>query len=79
MENCYVSARMHEGLGRFGMGTHAGFSGVCKRNAESSDWVTTESLGNPLRTSRFQYGFSAGSEAGAHTHARHSVMIQFRI
>jgi len=51
------------GLGRFGRYTHAGFSGVCKRKAESSDWVTTESLGNALRTSRFQYGFSAGSEA----------------
>jgi hypothetical protein len=48
---------------RFGRDTHAGFSGVCKRKAESSDWVTTESLGNALRTSRFQYGFWAGSEA----------------
>ena len=59
--NVYI--RTGVGFEEFGRGTHAGFSGVCKRKAESSGWVTTESLGNFLRTSRFQYGFWAGSEA----------------
>jgi len=55
------------GCVRFGRDTHAGFSGVYKRKAETSGGVITESTGNDLRTSRFQYEFSAGSEATTNT------------
>ena len=55
------------GCVKFGRDTHAGFSGVHKRKAESSGRVNTESTGNALRTSRFRYEFSARSEATTHT------------
>jgi len=53
----------------FGRDTHAGSAGICgwKAKVDSSRWVTTESTGNTLQTSRFRCGFSPGSEATAHT------------
>ena len=51
--------------------TYEGREACWISNVDSSDWVTTESWGYARRTSRFQYGFCAGSEAvGRHGHRR---------
>lgn len=43
--------------------TDSGVPECWMRSVESSDCVTTESCGYARRTSRFQYGFCAGSDA----------------